>query len=183
MNLNIQLTKQQQQYVALAVLIIGGGGYSYVKYFWMPTSKKIAETQQEVEKYERKINKAKGQAGRLNKIKKEIERLDQEALEAEKRLPKEQDLPGVIDTVSDLSRRYNVVLESFSPGRPSTKPHFIEVSYDVSMRAAYHDAGLFLAAIALEERIFNVRGVKYGSPDAAGRLTVQFQLVSYQYKG
>lgn len=180
---NIQLTKEQQQYLVLAVLVLGGGGYAYFKYFWMPTSQKIVELSKKVEEVEGKINRAKMVAARKKKVVAELETLKRDAEDAERRLPKSQDLPLVIDTVSALSSRHNVALSSFAPGARTDRQHFLELSYGVQARGAYHDIGRFLAALALEERIFNVRDVNMGSPDAQGRLTLRMTLVSYQYKG
>jgi type IV pilus assembly protein PilO len=180
---NIKLSKEQQQYLAVAVLFLGGGGFAYFKYFWLPVSAKIDETRAKIEEVEGKIAKAKNQAVRLNKIQKELEELNVAALEAEKRLPKTQDLPAVIDTVTALSRRYNLNLLSFTPGGSKPQAHFIETSYAIAATASFHELGRFLAAVALEERIYNVRAITYGTPDAQGRMSVTFQLISYQYKG
>ncbi|MBI5596124.1 MAG: type 4a pilus biogenesis protein PilO [Elusimicrobia bacterium] len=181
--MTIKLSKEQQQYLVLAVVALGGGGFVYVKYFWLPISEKISETKKQIEEVESKISKAKTQAVRLNKIQKELDELNIQALEAERRLPKTLDLPGTIDTVSALARRYNVKLTGLSAGASKAQPHFIETSYNVDATASYHELGRLLAGLALEERIFNVRQIVYGSPDSDGRMTVKFQLVSYQYKG
>ena len=181
--MNIKLTKEQQQYLVLGVLALGGGGFVYVKYFWMPISEKIAQTKKQIEEVEAKIAKAKTQAVRLNKIQKELEELNIQALEAERRLPKTQDLPGTIDTVTALARRYNVKLTGLSAGASKAQAHFIETAYKVDASATYHELGRLLAGLALEERIFNVRGITYGAPDGEGRMSVKFDLVSYQYKG
>ena len=181
--LDIKLTKQQQQMLALAVIVLGGGGFAYIKYFWLPTSAKIAATRAKIEEVEKKIEKAKAVAGRLNKIQQELELLNQQAIEAERRLPKDPNLPGVIELVSDLSVKYAMKLNSFTIGKASPKPHFVEVSYRVDMSGTYHNLGRFLAALALQERIFNVRGLTYGKPDASGVMNVNFELISYMYKG
>lgn len=183
MAVNIKLSKEQQQYLAVGVLVLGGGGFAYFKYFWLPVSAKIAETRAKIEEVEGKIAKAKNQAVRLNKIQKELEELNIAALEAEKRLPKTQDLPAVIDTVTSLSRRHNLSLKSFTPGGSKPQAHFIETAYTISATASFHELGRFLAAVALEERIYNVRGITYGAIDAEGRMAVTFQIISYQYKG
>jgi Tfp pilus assembly protein PilO len=179
--MSVQLSKQQQQYLILGILWIAGGGFVYVKYFWLPISDRIAKTGKEIEDVAGKTAKAKGQAIRLDKIKNEIAVLNDKAVEAEKRLPKTRDLPAVIDTLNALAKRYNVQLKSFAPAATADKQYFTEVPYAVSMGATYHDAARFFAALALEERIFNVRGVTFaGTGDT---LTVNFQLIAYQYKG
>ena len=182
-NVKLTLTKDQQQYLVLAVLVLGGGGFAFIRYFWNPTSVKIVDTQKKIQEIEGKIQKAQAQAGRLPKIEKELAILNEQAVEAEKRLPKEKDLPAVIDTISALSQRYSVRINSFSPGGQSPKQYFIEVPYTIVMSGSYHDTARFFAAVALEERIFTVRNVTYGAPDSEGKLPVTFTLVSYQYKG
>jgi Tfp pilus assembly protein PilO len=53
----------------------------------------------------------------------------------------------------------------------------------MTVRGRFHDIGRFLAAIALEERIFNVRDIAFPSPAGDGTMVVTFTLVTYQYKG
>ncbi|MEE8425000.1 MAG: type 4a pilus biogenesis protein PilO [Elusimicrobiota bacterium] len=181
--IKIKLTKEQQQYAVFAILALGGGGYAYFTYFWMPTSEKIVTTRVSIKAVQARINKAKGQAGRLKRIQRELAVLDEQAVDQERRLPKQRDLPSVIDTVSSLTKKYNAKLSGFAPGAATNKSHFIEVPYTLSLSATYHDLGRLLAAIALEERIFNVRDINFGGAGANGMLTVNLTLISYQYKG
>ncbi len=185
---NIELTKEQQQYLVFAVLVIGGGGFSYVKYFWLPTSEKIKETAAKIEEVDKKIQKAQRQAGQLNKIKTQLAQLNEEAEKVEKQLPKDLDLPGVIDTVSNLAKKNAVLISSFGAPSSATKAHFKEITFMIAASGSYHDLGRFLAALALEERIYNARNLNFSigagaSPGGESNLTVTMQLVSYQYKG
>lgn len=180
-NINIKLTKEQQQYVVLAVMVLGGGGYGYIKYFWMPTSAEIKKNNVAIESTEKEIAKAKGNAGKLKRIQKELELLNKTAEEAEKRLPKEEDFPSVVDTITDLARKYNVRLNSFSTGASQDKQHFIEITYTLNGAATYHDLGRFFASLSLQERIFNVENVNY-TPNGE-TVSVSFKLLSYKYKG
>ncbi|PIR15982.1 MAG: hypothetical protein COV48_11385, partial [Elusimicrobia bacterium CG11_big_fil_rev_8_21_14_0_20_64_6] len=68
-------------------------------------------------------------------------------------------------------------------GPQKSQQYFIELAYPVSIRGSYHNIGRFLAAISLEERIFNITGISYPAADALGEMTVTFTLLSYQYKG
>lgn len=180
----IQLTPKQMQIVVLAAVVVLGGGFVYFQYFWKPISARIDAAQSNIETVEGKISKATAQAARLPQIQRELVVLNQQATEAEKRLPKERDLPDVIDTISSLSQKYRVNLASFSPGNPTTKQFFIEVPYAVTATGGFHDIGRFFAAVALEERIFNVRNVTFsGGQGGLGKVNVNFTLIAYQYKG
>lgn len=181
MAIKIQLTPQQKQAAAAGVVLLGAFGFIYVKYFWTPVSARITKAREDISKVEDDIEKANRHAARLPQIRKEIVMLNEQAADAEKRLPKNKDLPAVIDTVSALARKHKVDLAGFIPGSLGQKPFFTEVPYAVSMSGSYHDVARFFASIALEERIFNVRNVAYSTPKD-GKVTVNFTLISYQYK-
>lgn len=179
----IQLTKQQQQYVgAGAVLFLVFIGV-YVKFFWMPIAQAKAEAAAKIEEIEAKIVKAKQQAARLERLQAEIASLNERAAEAEKRLPKTKSVPDILLTLSALAQKHRVAIQNFSPGPTKSQTYFVELYYPLSVRGSYHNIGRFLAAVALEERIFNVKDINYPSADAVGDMTVTFILLSYQYKG
>lgn len=183
MAINIKLTKEQQQYLVAGVLGLGGFGYAYITFFWMPTSAKIKETKDKIEAVEAKIEKATRQAARLPQLEKEIVLLNEQAIEAEKRLPKLKSTPEIFVTVASLAEKHRVTVMSFAPGPVGNKQFFSELQYPMTVKGTFHAIGKFLASLALEERIFNVQNVIYGSPDGAGDMTVTFTLISYQYKG
>jgi type IV pilus assembly protein PilO len=179
----IQLTKQQQQYAAVgAVLSIALAGV-YVKFFWLPISQAKSEAREKIEQVNAKITKAKQQAARLKRLQDEIASLNQQAVEAEKRLPKTKSVPDILVTLSNLAHKNRVAIVSFTPGAQRPQQYFIELAYPVSIRGSYHNIGRFLAAVALEERIFNVRDVNYPGAAGDGEMTITFTLISYQYKG
>lgn len=183
MAVNIKLTKQQQQILAAAVVGLGAFGYIYIAFFWLPISNKITQTSDQITQIEAKIDKAKREAARKDKLEAELRALSDKAAESEKRLPKEKSTPDILVTISQLADKYHVDLVSFAPGATTNKQFFSELNYPISVKGHFHDVGKFLAAISLEERIFNVQNVSYGSASADGVMTVNFTLISYQYKG
>lgn len=179
----IQLTKQQQMNLGVgAVLFLVAAGV-YVKFFWLPISQKKSELADQIAQIDQKIQKAQAQAARLQRLQDELKTLNQQAVEAEKRLPKDKDIPEVLVTLSKLAGQNHVAIQSFSPGQQKPQQYFTELNYPMTVRGSYHDIGRFLAAIALEERIFNVRSVVYPGAGGDGMMTVTFTLLAYQYKG
>lgn len=179
----MQLSKQQQQYLgAGAVLFLVFIGV-YVKFFWLPIAAAKAEAKAKIDEIEAKIVKAKQQAARLERLQAEIASLNERAAEAEKRLPKTKSVPDILITLSSLAQKHRVTIQSFAPGPMKSQTYFVELHYPLAVRGSYHNIGRFLAAVALEERIFNVKDINYPSADAIGDMTVTFTLLSYQYKG
>ena len=181
----IQLSKQQQQYLGAGAFLFVVGGALYVNFFWLPISAKMTDLSAQIAQIDLKISKAKAQASRLQRLQSDLAALKQEAIEAERRLPKTKSVPDVLVTLSSLAQQNDVNIQSFSPGPQKTLPQqsFIELSYPMGVKGSFHNIGRFFAAVALEERIFNIQNVMYPSAAADGSMTVTFTLLTYQYKG
>lgn len=179
----LQLSKQEQQYVgagAIAALLVAG---LYVRFFWLPISAAKAEAREKIAQCEAKIDKAKKQAARLERLQQELVVLNEQAVQAEARLPRSKEIPNMLVTLSAVAQKQRVSILTFSPGPTKDQQYFKELNYPVTLRGTYHNIGRFLAALALEQRIFNVQNVSYPAPDGSGEMTVSFTLLSYQYKG
>jgi Tfp pilus assembly protein PilO len=136
-----------------------------------------------IEALSRDIETAKRQAARLPDLEKQLIGLNERKIEAEKRLPKTKSVADILVTLESLAAQYNVTLMSFAPGPSKGQQYFIELGFPTSIRGSYHNIGRFLAALALEQRLYNVFNVTYPEPTAAtGEMQISFQLLSYQYK-
>jgi type IV pilus assembly protein PilO len=179
----IQLSKQQQQYLGAGAFLFVMGSVLYVRFFWLPISQKRADLTDQIAQIDAKIAKANAQASRLQRLQAELATLSQQAVEAEKRLPKTKSVPDVLVTLSGLASQNQVGIMSFSPGPQKSQQYFVELSYPMTVKGSFHNIGRFFAAVALEERIFNVKDVVYPGAGGDGEMTVTFTLLTYQYKG
>jgi len=179
----IKLTKQQQQVLAAGVLGLGAFVYCYVQFFWLPISTKTAKIKTEIEGLTRDIEAAQRQAARLPDLEKQLVSLNERKIEAEKRLPKTKSVSDILVTLDSLGAKNGVMLLSFTPGASKSQQYFVEFRFPIRVRGAFHSIGKFLAALALEQRLYNVFNVSYPEPaGAASEMQVTFELVSYQYK-
>ncbi len=178
-----QLSKQQRQYLGAGAFFLVVGSVLYVKFFWLPISQKRSDLTDQIAQIDLKIAKANAQASRLQRLQAELATLNQQAIEAERRLPRAKSVPDVLVTLASLAQQYRVNIQSFSPGPQKSQQYFIELSYPMTVVGSYHNIGRFLAAVALEERIFNVKDVMYPAAGGDGTMSVTFTLLTYQYKG
>ncbi len=179
----IQLSKQQQQTLAGGAILFIVGAVLYVKFFWLPIADKQKELADQIEQIDNKIHKAEAQASRLKRLQDELATLNQQAVEAEKRLPKNKDVPEILTDLAHLAEKYHVGVQSFAPGPSKSQQYFVELAYPMTVKGSYHNIGRFFAAIALQTRIFNVKDVVYPAAGGDGEMTVTFTLLTYQYKG
>src|SRR5689334_8379273 len=56
---NIKLTKEQQQYVAVAVLLLGGGSYAYYNFVMVPYANQIKTLEKSVQEKKDNLEKAR----------------------------------------------------------------------------------------------------------------------------
>lgn len=178
----MKLSSTRQFLIAGLVLLAALLG-AYVRFFWLPTSAQKTELRRQIADAADKIVKAEAQASRLKRLQDDLAALNRQAVEAEKRLPKAKEVPDVLVALSNLASQHGVTILNFSPGPQKSQQYFVELNYPMSVSGTYHNLGRFLAAIALEQRIFNVQNVNFPSAGADGRMTATFLLIAYQYKG
>jgi type IV pilus assembly protein PilO len=179
----MQLTKQQQQTLGGGIFLFAVVAGLYVKFFWLPISAKQSELSEQIAQIETKIAKAEAQASRLKRLQDELASLNQQAFEAERRLPKDKDIPDILVTLSKLADKHRVSIQSISPGPQKSQQYFTELAYPMAVKGSYHNLGRFFAAVALETRIFNMRDVVYPGVGGDGEMVATFTLLTYQYKG
>ena len=179
----LSLSKQQQQQIGGGVFLVALAAAAYVYFFWLPISRKIDDLTAQKKDIEQKIAKAKAEASRLPRLQQDLEALSQEAADAERRLPKTKSVPDILNSLNAIGTKYGVSIQNFSPGTQKSQQYFIELYYPMTVHGSYHAVGRFLAALAMEERIFNVKDVAFPAPGPDGQMTVRFTLITYQYKG
>ncbi|MBI4249313.1 MAG: type 4a pilus biogenesis protein PilO [Elusimicrobia bacterium] len=178
------LTKDQQQMLALAVLVLGGFGYVFINQFWIPVSRRIKETSEKIENVKRELLKAQGRAGQLARLQDNMEALNEKTLEAERRLPRSRELPALLDTISELAQQNGVTIMSVNPLGEQKSQYFTNMPYQMTITGGYHGIAKFLTALAVSERIFNHQNLKLaskGSKESEAEVQADFALISYKY--
>lgn len=182
---NLQLTKEQIQKIAAAVVVGGLAVYSYVSYFWLPLSKKISENNAKIEAIDKDITNAKRQKEKFKDLEAELGSLRIEKEAAQKKLPAEKKFPDLLRTLTDLSKKYNISIQAINPAGSAQIEYFTKVSYSLSVRGTYHSLGRFVTAIGIQERILSIENITMSaSPGQDGStISANFTLVAYQYSG
>lgn len=181
------LSKQQQQQVVLAVMLVAGFGYVYWNYMLSPANKKIAELNTNLTEVLDKVETMKRTANRLPALQKEYEGLLAEVGKSEKRLPKEKNLQEVLRLVTEHSLRQQITVRSFTPGAEVPQNYFVEVPVVMSVSGQFHTLGKFLALMGQQERILSAKNLSLSVAPLGNKKndTIQgtFTLLAYIFKG
>ena len=183
----IKLTQEQQQTIAAAVLMTVAVGFLYFKFFWAPTSKRIAESKQKIAAIEAKIHTAEATAARLPQLKRRLAELEVLAEQAEDRLPKQKEVPKLIELLSDLAKEHHVEITTINPAGGGKRENYQENLYSLAVQGTYTSLAHFLTGLGLEERILHSRNLTISPLTSSlvpgATIGAQFTLVVFQYKG
>lgn len=180
----LQLTKEQLAKIGAGALFGVLFIYVYTVYFWLPTAQKIETNSKHVASMESDIFKAKMQKAKYKDLEAKLVSLKEEKEAAQKKLPRERKLPDLLKTVTTLSTKYKVSIQTITPSGSTKGEYFTKVSYAISLTGDYHALGRFLTALGLEERILTMENlVINGTPASAASTSATFTLVAYQYNG
>ncbi|OGR42996.1 MAG: hypothetical protein A2X35_04540 [Elusimicrobia bacterium GWA2_61_42] len=180
----MQLTKEQIGQIFAGVLFGGLFIYGYLFYFWLPTAVKIEENTKKVAVLESDINKARMQKAKYKDLEAKLVSLSAEKEAAQKKLPRERKLPDLLRTITALSKKHKVDIQSITPGGSAPVEYFTKVSYVIALKGNYHDVGRFLTALGLEERILTSENLTMSASVGSDfSLVARFTLVAYQYNG
>lgn len=179
----IELTKEQMGQIAGGVLFTGLFAYVFLFYFWLPTSKTIEENTAKAESIQRDIDKARKMKEKCKDLEGTLAALKLEKEAAIKKLPNDRNIPGLIRTITALSKKYQINVRSISPSGQARVEYFTKVSYALSITGTYHNIGRFLTAIGLEERILTSENLNMTAGGGDASVSATFTLAAYQYSG
>jgi type IV pilus assembly protein PilO len=151
-------------YVGTFLLLIGG----FVYFSYLPKYQSISELEEEYSNLEMAIIKAKKNATRLPKLKKEMEKSRIKFSVVRKALPDKQEIPSLLSSVSRSGRDVGLEFLLFQPKPELNKDFYAELPVSIQVKGGYHSVGLFFDKVAHLPRIVTIDNVKI-SPDKGGK--------------
>ena len=151
-----------------------------------PQSEKITILQQKVDSAGAELIKVTKTARDLPKFKKEFEEVQREYDATSILLPKSQEIPNLLRSISDLGRNAGLDFVKFVPGAEIPKDFYAEIPVDISIIGPYHNLGSFLDKVSKLDRIVTVNNInvdKSSGPkdDKEILLNSSCRLVTYRF--
>jgi type IV pilus assembly protein PilO len=111
------------------------------------------------------VQKAEQARARLPELQAKIARLEIQWEKAKEMLPKEKEIPSLIQQISNSGTKAGVSFLLFKPSGPQTKQNYSEIPVQIKVQCGYHQLGKFLSNIGNLARIVNVPSVKMKAGD------------------
>jgi len=166
--------------VSLVVVIL-------VLFYFLP----YQSNQESIENLRQRISTGKDELTRVTKAAKELPRHQKELEEVRTQfettsvlLPKSQEIPNLLRSISDLGRNSGLEFISFTPGQESPKDFYAEIPIDIKIKGPYHNLGLFLDKVSKLERIVTVNNIKTDKIDLDKNeilLSSSCRLITYRF--
>jgi type IV pilus assembly protein PilO len=172
----------KDQKIALAVLAVVGL-FMFYKKAYLPQGKQIKELTKQISDTNVKIEDIKRKVARMAQLEADYELLKTKVAEAEKQLPKSEELPELIRSITKLGSKHGIEIDNWRIGAVLPRQYYKEHTYSFAVQASYHKAAQFFVDICQRERIMTVKDVKITpAGEAGGEMNVSFTLVVFTYK-
>lgn len=117
------------------------------------------------------------------KFERELEEIEGELAQMVRQLPQSQEIPQLLDAVSQVGRKLGLEFVKWKSQRETAKEFYAEVPVELEVEGSYHDVAMFFDKIANLDRIINVRDVRIGSPlEENGKISLhtEGQIVAFR---
>lgn len=170
--------------IAIAVLILLIPAALCYFLVFQPNKEAIAGLDNQIVIAQKDLNKARKAAQNLSKHEQELEETKKEFEATAVILPKSQEIPDLLRSISDRGKSAGLDFLSFKPGAEIPRDFYAEIPVDISTKGPYHNMGFFLDQVSKLERLVTVNNIKMGSPKKEGSemlLNSTCRLVTYRF--
>ncbi|MGI9534940.1 MAG: type 4a pilus biogenesis protein PilO [Thermodesulfobacteriota bacterium] len=179
--LNEQPLMNKLAILVVLVLIISG---LYWYFIWSPNNDQLKGFQKTLQTKRKKLNELENIKADLPKFIAENKRLNKEFEIASLKLPKEEEIPALINSIySDISAA-GLEPKKFAPQGQVNKEIYAEIPIEMNVRGSYFELANFFDRISRLPRIVNVRNLNLKRDKTSSRgnieLDAEFTTVTFR---
>ncbi|PIE58065.1 MAG: pilus assembly protein PilO [Desulfobulbus propionicus] len=155
--------------------------------FWFmykPTSQQITQVERQIKQAQIQLRKAEQTVRNRSKYEKNLQETQARFAEKAAILPKSQEIPDLLRTISDLGKGAGLDFLSFRPGAEMPQDFYATIPINIETKGPYHNMGFFLDQVSKMKRLVTVNNITMGAPlKEAGEmlLSSQCQLLTYRF--
>lgn len=156
--MNLRDRKTQQMVVFLIILVV-----ILILFFRFPykaNSDKVDMLKSRRDSLQIEVQKAEAAKIRLPELQEKIARLEVEWERAKEMLPKEKEIPSLIQQISNSGAKAGVSFLLFKPSTIVQKINYSEIPVQIRVTCGYHQLGRFLSNVGNLARIVNVPAIR-----------------------
>lgn len=155
--------KKALVWVALCTLVCAG----YYFALFRPRLQELRGLEAQYDKLGQELRENQAIADNLPQVQEEVRRLEERLAEARKKLPEQDEIPLLLQKISDLGKEAGLEFLLFRPGTPVPKDFYAEVPLELQISGGYHDLATFFDKVGRLDRIVTIEDIDFGVPRAA----------------
>jgi type IV pilus assembly protein PilO len=151
---------------------------------YSPKNKQLSQLKQKKITLLETIRKVERNAKDIGKRRAEMQEAQLMFQKASNLLPQKQEIPTLLEGISDLGRNAGLNIVSFKPGQENTLEFYAEIPVSIELSGPYHNIGVFLDQISKMSRIVTVASLAISNPQKIeGEMILQssIQLKTFRF--
>ena len=153
-------------------------------YFLMldPKNAKLEKAEKREEQLKRDYEKKAFQVANLDEYKAQMLEMEESFESILKQLPRDTEVPGLIDDISLAALNNGLELKVISPQDQIATEFYFELPIEVEVEGDYHELGAFVSSVASLPRIVTLHDFSITSaPKSPGKLKLKILAKTYRY--
>lgn len=172
------LTATQRAMVFIATFIILGGAFYFLKY--KPDTQHIAGLKANIKQQENRVVELKRAAAQVEVLQKEVAESEKELAQLLTMLPDQKEIPGLLDSVSQLGAQVGLENILFQPQPEQLQEFYAVIPIRLDLLGRFHELGTFFDKISKLDRILKVENLSLARRDDSS-LQVGCTIVTYRF--
>ncbi len=179
---NIRLTKEQQNILIVAVVLVGGITYAYINFLFQPNVTAIKAKTQQLQQKSKDLQDARQMAGSYAEFVKKAEFINRKVDFINRRLPVDLQISDTIREVTRKATEANIGILNFEPGNTIKKGGYSEIKIIATFETNYGDLGKFITNLGYIERMTSASNIRVTSALTSGSASPNTVLVAMELK-
>lgn len=174
MKVNLDFKNQDRQKTILMMLVGLVILVAYINFLLKPAIAGLSEINPDLSKRLQEIERAEYWIGKRPALEEQLKELKSKISHHGSMLSKEEEIPSLLEELSDMAHESDVAIIGIKPERIVTPEGeglpFREVPISIKARCGYHRLGKFISILENAERIFAVKDIEIiGKPQSPRR--------------
>lgn len=157
-----EIPANQRLILAVGLLVIIVGGFYQFIYKSKKLQVKVQETQ--LAQLNNELQDLRAIQKKLKDFEVMIVELESQLVEAQRQLPRQRDIPVLLNDISEFGKKAGMEFVSFRPSNENAKGFYADVPISLVINGPFHNLANFVDAIVHYPRIIKVQTISIGSP-------------------
>lgn len=161
----------------LAIAIVVGGYFYMLEPMQQKLNREINQESQLKKDFENKAF----QAANLEAYKAQMVEMEESFKSILKQLPRDTEVPGLIDDISLSALNNGLDLKVISPKQQRATEFYNELPIDIEVEGDYHELGAYVSSVASLSRIVTLHDFSISKKGKDGTLSLKILAKTYRY--